>query len=73
MRDCWGWEARGDVEIHGEDVSPQSVPVLSGVLIERKPPFVQNSQSHVLMVSRDSGGGGPAAEVLISPVWCSNW
>ena len=72
MRDCWGWEARGDVEIHGEDVSPQSVPVLSGVLIERKPPFVQNSQSHVLMVSRDLGGG-PAAEVLISPVWCSNW
>lgn len=57
MRDCWGWEARGDVEIHGEDVSPQSVPVLSGVLIERKPPFVQNSQSHVLMVSRDLGGG----------------
>ena len=57
MRDCWGWEARGDVEIHGEDVSPQSVPVLSGMLIERKPPFVQNSQSHVLMVSRDSGGG----------------
>lgn len=45
----------------------QSVPVLSGMLIERKPPFVQNSQSHVLVVSRDSRGV-PAAEVLISPV-----
>lgn len=32
----------------------QSVPVLSGMLIERKPPFVQNSQSHVLVTP---GGG----------------
>lgn len=56
MRDCWGQEARGHAEIHGEDVSPQSVPVLSGTLIERKSPFVQNSQSHVLVVSRDSVG-----------------
>lgn len=62
-----GAEARGDAEIHGKEVSlAQSVPVLSGMLIERKPPFVQNSQSHVLVTGRPPGG--PAAGVLISPV-----
>ena len=35
----------------------QSVPVLSAMLIERKSPFVQNSQSHMLWSQGTRGGG----------------